>query len=251
VVLHGQRKTGRDSLIEFRREVDLRLTQAINKFGLDNTLVTHLLELQVLALLELSEYNEAELTDSIGRLATQLFGIPKVSTIDVVTEPTRHFRLLNFSRSDYDQHYSDITEWSDYEISNSFNDFRGKSNIFDKFIFVIGPSDEWRHYTRPQPVETSLAGRRNPRLFPFHPFLSREFDFQVRVAGEVSVSWDKYSSFPAVMYVNNVSGHYKPSDVKAQELLDIVASQFTNFSATTFLSICNDGACVYRRKKSP
>lgn len=210
--------------------------------------MSYLYELRAINAVVNSENYVLNIVQFIDELTGQLFDCRSLSIIDEIESTSSKSDVFLFSKTDYWETYSGCWNGLEKRISSSVLTFRGCTDPFAKFIYVVGPNAEWRHFSLPQPLAVTLAGRRDPSLFPFHPFLSTDFDFSVIAAGEISILWKQSQRHPEMIYLNNVSGHYKPKTVKSTDLVQIANRQFGDLRRSKILAVCNDGAALYLPK---
>ncbi len=229
--------------------INERISIVVNKFGTDNTLLTQLFEIRVIYVLLNKDLFLDIIADYIVKLIYQLFKVDHLTYTNSIHSIHSDSQLYFFGEKNYNMVYGGL--WSELKknISNSINTFKGQSDAYQKFLYVIGSKDEWRHYSYPQPFDINLSGRRDPSLFPFHPFLSIDFNFSVSAAGEISILWNYEDNFPSFIYINNISGHFKPYKLSSEALLYMIGKQFNNLKNTTVIAICNDGSVVYNSKQ--
>lgn len=236
MALRGQRRDGPgNDIIEHLSpiaEIDRRISLAKAHFGKRNLLIPHLMEVKLITLLLEPSLDELSITTCASTLHRYIFP-PDEKSIGI---SKRQFNII-----DYEEEYEDL--WSEYEseLSKSTKSFRGNINPYEKYIYVVGRGSKWRHLTAPQPIEVSVSGRRNPEKYPFHPFLSREFNHDVIAAGEISVIWNKSNPSPDMIYINNISGHFKPSWITSDDLYSIAEQIFPYTRKSRVMSICNNG----------
>lgn len=182
-----------------------------------------------------------------GELAAQLY--QSCNKFSAVNRPkhSRTHGLYGFLGEDYESSYANCWRNSDHLVCQGLQSLQGNTNVYSKFIYIIGPNGEWRHFNTPQPMSVSIAGRRNADLFPFHPFLAREFGFDVSAAGEFSLIWPKAEKFPFALYLNNISGHYLPKTLRAMDLLDLVLGTKSSLRKTRILTVCNESTVLYSK----
>jgi hypothetical protein len=228
-------------------EIDQRILAVRKRFGHKNPLLTLLIEAKLLTELKRTSLKLCQVQKLSGELAAQLY--QSSSKFSAVNRP-KHRKtnsLYGFLSEDYESLYADC--WSKFDplVCAELRSLQGNTNVYSKFIYIIGPNGQWRHFNSPQPMSVSIAGRRNADLFPFHPFLAKEFEFDVLAAGEFSLIWSKADEFPYVLYLNNISGHYKPKDLRALDLLDLVLSTNTYLGKTRILAVCNESTVLYSK----
>lgn len=124
-------------------------------------------------------------------------------------------------------------------VSNAFYD--EYDSLLKRFIYIISLDNQIRIYAKPIPTKVILFGRCNELNFPAHPILSREFNLEVKIAGEISILWEKGSDAPIAIIANNTSGHFLPIDFHHDDLLDLVRSIFKLSSRSKIISITNTG----------
>ena len=228
-------------------EIDQRISAVTKRFGQKNPLLTLLIEAKLLTELKRPSLNLRQVEKLSGELSAQLYR--SSSKFSAVNRPTRKRTdsLYGFLREDYETSYANCWRELDQLVSAGLRSLQGNTNVYSKFVYIIGPNGEWRHFNSPQPMSVSIAGRRNADLFPFHPFLAREFEFDVSAAGEFSLIWPKADKFPYALYLNSISGHYRPKSLRALDLLDLVLGTKTSLRKTRILTVCNGSTVLYQK----
>lgn len=229
------------------QKINKRIAAVRRRFGSQNSLLTLLLEWSVLTELQRPNMDALKIQGLVINLLTQLFGSSGCFVTVCKYESGFNRKLYRFLEDDYNLNYNDY--WTEFrtKLRSDLGIFQGNSSIYDKFIYVVGPNSELRFLCDPQPVYVSAKGRRNPRDYPFHPFLASEFGFEVSAAGEFSILWARQDSSPRVMYINNISGHFRPKNLSASELLGIILDCNPILSATRILVVCNDSSLLYSK----
>ncbi len=236
-----------DSTLINRDKIDLRIDLVKKRFGRENPLLTLLIETKIVYELGRLNFSHVRLRRDIHELAEQLFGkYNRIQVLNTVTPQVDH-TIYQFSRNDYDRIYAKRWEGLNKNVSSHISDLRGNMNAYLKYIYVIGPNGEWRHFMTPQPMSVSIAGRRDANLFPFHPFLAREFGLKVCAAGEFSIYWQPDNNIPSHLYLNNISGHYKPENLDSVRLLSFVLDHCAELADTRILTVCNKSATLYSK----
>lgn len=113
-------------------------------------------------------------------------------------------------------------------------------HLFNRFSYVIGPDLQLRYFLNPQAVSNVLLGNRDQNLSPFHPVLAHDLGLTVACAGEVTFSWSDSEGGPEVVFINNISGHFRPNLLASEvDALARVALRLT--PETSVLALANDG----------
>lgn len=116
--------------------------------------------------------------------------------------------------------------------------------LFNKFIYVLGLKNEFRYFVKPQPTKISLLGNGNINEYPFHPTLAHDLKLDVSLAGEISFLWNKDENNPKIIFINNVSGHYKPYKWDCRSLNGIIREVLNLTEETVLISLANDGVAI-------
>ncbi len=219
------------------------------KFGKKNPLASRLAEIKLAIIATEAAKGDstsagfrAPLHSALLELADFLFEVPSLRHDPPLSEP-RASRLYTFPLDIYRNIYQPIWDAVTFETSCTIDDVRG-STLLEKYIYVIGPNRQFRYHPIAQPIDVSIIGRNHPKTYPFHPFLATEFGLTILVAGEFSLQFATRDGDCTVLYVNNVSGHYKPSHWTATELAQLVRLALCLTSSTTILAVANDGASI-------
>lgn len=112
--------------------------------------------------------------------------------------------------------------------------------LLNRFSYVIGTALQWRHCVVPQAISDVLLGNRNQTFSPFHPVLAHDLNLTVACAGEVAFYWPNQTGQPEIVFINNISGHFRPK-LSASELDSLARTALGLSSTTSVFSLANDG----------
>lgn len=150
----------------------------------------------------------------------------------------------SFDAKDFENHYGSVAGKWDGGIQDALSWTCAHQDLFNKFIYVLGKEGEWRYFGNPLPVDVCITRRNDIVHFPFHPVLARDLNFKITVAGEIAFDWHADDEYPQIVYVNNVSGHFRPDDWCAANLAGCLRDSLDLPDTTLVIAIANDGAHV-------
>jgi hypothetical protein len=230
--------------------LDREIAQAKVRFGPKNPLLTFLIQAKLAVFVRDACTGEsvarAALIEVIALLSELQFDVSTVK-IGISQPPLPQIAAYEFPRRDFDQNYADTVQlWRESVLSKPRWSLEHEG-LQARFIYVIGPKGEWRYFPVPQPIDLCITRRNDSRVFPFHPMLALDFDLCVAVAGEISFHWQRGSASPQAIYVNNVSGHFRPDGWSAIALDALVRSSLGLPKCTSVIAVANDGAHVTGR----
>jgi hypothetical protein len=223
--------------------LDRCIDRAREQHGPSNPLVTHYLQVKLATLLEGGRPHSAmavEILATVEGLAELLF---ETKQVRFGHSNTAEMPILEFSEEDYARNYGAFEHIFTGGISRRLIWSIEARSLFSRFIYAVGPSYQFRYFSEPQPVEINITKKNDPSAFPFHPLLAKDFDLRVRVAGEISFIWARELAMPSLVYVNNVSGHYKPHWTSS-ELAGVIRRALVLDDAVDVIAIANDGANI-------
>lgn len=91
-------------------------------------------------------------------------------------------------------------------------------HLHNRFIYIIDSKLKFNYYRIPQPIDNFVIGNKDVTAFPFHPMLAINTELKVFCAGEISFFWKKHNKYPNIVFLNNISGHYKPTLISPKKL---------------------------------
>jgi len=186
----------------------------------------------------------ADLLLTLSEIGQLTFQKDSVSFTNVPADPLPNSHVYEFPQIHYTSDYSKSFEKHRQNILTKPHHSAQHTLLLNRFIYVIGTNDEWRYFFFPQSVETCLRGRASVIAYPFHPVLAYDLDLRVAVAGEISFFWKKPNSSPEIIFINNVSGHFRPKDWLSVELDGKIRQILQLTSATSVISQANDGISI-------
>ena len=92
-------------------------------------------------------------------------------------------------------------------------------------MYVIDARGELQWHATPVDLQRTIKGKKKGDDTLVHPMLSAHTNFEVKVAGEFSILSSPNSSSLAI-YIDNMSGHFKPYKVKSSDLLQYTKEVF-------------------------
>lgn len=228
--------------------IELDLASAREQFGETNPYIGLLLQAKFAYLWHRFQEGQADvcipLLESVRSMSQLLFDCSKLSLGISDTSPGSTRRVYSFCPDAFESLYRVHFEKWKTEILSYLLWLPQFDDLTSRFLYVVGKSGEWRMFSQAQPIEVSLTRRGDASTYPFHPILSYDLGLDVILAGEISFQWSAGSPEPAIVYVNNVSGHYRPEDLRASDVADITLHTLRLSPAVSLVSIANDGAHI-------
>jgi hypothetical protein len=227
-------------------DLDRRLRSARREFGPTNTLTSALLHLRAALLIHRAALaNDAEahlFLETLAELSELAFGCASVRLMDPQTCPEKlpHFA---FPVESYSEVLANASRVFRTAIHDSLLPLDSHRDLFNRFIYVVGPRLEWRYCSIPQNLTDILLGNHDTSEFPFHPVLADDLELTATCAGEVSFLWGEGEDAPRVLLVNNISGHFRPT-WRSTDLDGLIRRALRLRGQTSVLSMANDGWCV-------
>ena len=166
-------------------------------------------------------------------------------------EESSHHPELNYTSETYafpseiyKRDYLEAGQKYRHKIQSSISFSQNTSLLFYKTIYVVGQGEELRWYPEPQATEAILLGRQNTTMYPVHPMLAEDFNLSVALAGEMSFFWLDGQDLPAVVFVNNTSGHYLPIHWTAKQVALYMRRVLALNNSVSIISKGNDGIAI-------
>lgn len=228
--------------------IEDRIVEARNEFGDTNTVLTHYNYLKLAVLLHQNigvSGCRREVLMTMGEISRLTFGIEQVVAVgdrEVFDRPPQY--CYAFPQAAYDIEYRQASEKFRLTIRDQLEFDPNHQYLFNKFIYVLGLRQEWRYCIIPQSVRTALVGNGDLTTMPYHPILAEDFGLEVSVAGEVAFKWRQGSIQPDVVLANNVSGHFRPRDWRAEDLNRALRRTLSLANSVSILAMANDGFAI-------
>ncbi|MBN9658443.1 MAG: hypothetical protein J0H49_09705 [Acidobacteria bacterium] len=227
--------------------IEERLLDARRSFGDTNTVLTHYNYLKLALLLQddsvAAEFRKIILS-TLREISRLTFGAEGVAGIRrrAISQPQRY--CYSFPRGAYEVEYRLASARFRSAIRDRLVFIPDHQYLFNKFIYVLGMSFQWRYCLIPQSVRAALVGNGDLTRMPFHPILAEDLGLTVSLAGEVAFRWPIGSAMPDIVFVNNVSGHYRPQDWPTEQLNLIIRRTLSLSDEVSIVSLANDGVAI-------